>query len=122
MMIDANHPIAKAIAANMGPVCITVNGHVLAELHKWDINTAGSMTLDWAEATDPTYRPYRTSDTPVVSVVPTAPEKLSEIRKLALTWYANYDPDQSRDPRQPDDRAVAYDDAAMQILAIIDRL
>jgi hypothetical protein len=47
----------------------------------------------------------------------TAEQKLAKIEWLANTWFENYDA--SEDPRNPSERDIAYDDAAVQILHIL---
>jgi hypothetical protein len=48
-------------------------------------------------------------------------QKLARIRWLAETWRAvpDYDVTPASDPRNPSEMDVAYDDAAMQILTIL---
>jgi hypothetical protein len=49
-------------------------------------------------------------------------EKLAKIEELARSWYRDYDQTPVRDPRNPSDVDIAYDDAGYQILCILGKV
>jgi len=48
--------------------------------------------------------------------------KLAKIEELARSWYRDYDQTPVRDPRNPSDVDIAYDDAGYQILCILGKV